>query len=138
MAGRQYSSLTNDQLKSDPVRFEKAGAATVAAVGLRWYNPHNVPLEVLDVTVAAGTAPTGAALVADVKINGTSIFAAAGDRAQVAASANRGSATVPTKTGDNIRVLPGQYLTAEFTQIGSTVAGSDAVIEVRLGRPGRQ
>ena len=138
MTGRLYSSLANDQLKSDPVRFEKAGAATVAAVGNRWYNALDVPVEVLGVTVRAATAPTGAALVADVKINGTSVFAAAGDRAQTAASQSAGVETAPTKTGDNILVHPGQYLTAEFTQVGSTVAGSDAVIEVRLGRHGRQ
>lgn len=138
VTGRLYSSAANDQLKSDPVRFEKPGAATVAAVGQRWYNHLNVPVEVLDVTVSAATAPTGSALTADVKINGTSVFAAAGDRASLGASQTRGDATRPTKTGDAILVHPGQYLTAEYTAIGSGTAGSDTSVEVRLGRHGRQ
>lgn len=138
MTGRLSSSATNDQLKSDPVVFAKSGNATVAALPERWYNNFDVPVEVLDVRVHASTAPTGASLIADVKKNGTTVFAASGDRATLTATNNRGAAFVPTKTGDAILVRPGDYLTAEFTQVGSTVAGADARVEVRLGRHGRQ
>lgn len=129
--GRKYSSFVNDVAKAGgrTADFEKAGAVTVAALPKRYYNDTNVPLRVRKVELSAGTAPTGAALVVDVKINGTSVFAAAGDRAKINASASTGSG-VPNKTGDAIEVLPGQYVTAEVTQIGSTVAGSDLAVRV--------
>ena len=131
MAGRQSSSLINDIAKAGGVAasFAKAGAVTVAALPARWYNETDVPLRVRNVLLSVGTAPTGANLTVDVKINTVSVFAAAGDRAKVLASAFTGEAA-PTKTDGAIMVLPGQYVTAEVTVIGSSVAGSDLDIRV--------
>jgi hypothetical protein len=129
VAGRRSSSLATEIARFIPFTFRKSGNATVAALPERLYNLTDVPLTVRKVHLAVGTAPTGAALTVDVKINGTSVFAAAGDRAKILASAFTGEA-VPTKTGDAIVLLPGQYLTAEITVIGSTVAGADLVVQV--------
>lgn len=133
--GRRTSSFAHDVARSGvtPLIVEKAGAQTVAALPQRLYNATNVPLRVKKIHVAVGTAPTGTFLAVDAKINGTSVFANAADRPKVNASAFAGEA-VPTKTDETaITVLPGQYVTVEVTQIGSTVAGSDLVVQVHLG-----
>lgn len=131
VAGRQSSSARNQSVA--PFVFAKSGAATVAALPERQVNSYDVPLRVRKVVLTAGTAPAGSALVVDVKINGTSVFNAAGDRASIAAGAQVGSA-VPTKTDlDAISVKPGQYVTAEVTAVGSGTAGSDLRVAVHLG-----
>ena len=131
VAGRRSSSLVNDIAKAGgfAATFDKDGTVAVAALPKRWYNHSNVALDVRKVTLSAGTAPTGAALTVDVKIDGTSVFAAAGDRAKIAVSAFTGEAA-PTKSGDDISVKPGQYVTAEVTVVGSVVAGSDLHVAV--------
>lgn len=133
MAGRQSSSLRDELALANPdvVTFEKAGAVTVAALPKRHYNASGRTQRVKLVHLSAGTAPTGAALTVDVKIDGTSVFAAAGDRAKINAAAFAGSAA-PTKTGDAVLLKAGQYLTTEVTVIGSTVAGSDLTVQVHL------
>lgn len=137
MAGRSSSSLATDIAKvNTPFKLSRAGTLTVAATSQKVYNNAKVPLKVRGVKLSVGTAPTGAALVVDVKINGTSVYTSAGDRASVAISALANDPLtngVPTKTGDAIVVLPGQYVTAEVTVIGSTVAGADLSVEVLIG-----
>lgn len=132
MAGRQSSSFVNDVAKADGITFiaRKDGAATVAALAGHYRNGANVALVVRKVVVSAGTAPAGSALTVDVKIDGTSVFAAAGDRAKIAAGATSGSA-VPTAAAKS--VAPGGVVTAEVTGIGSGTAGSDVVVEVFFG-----
>lgn len=133
VTGRMSSSLVNDIDKAgNALRFEKAG--TVAAgntVGARWYNDSNVPRTVREVEVNLGTAPTGAGLVVDVKKGGTTVFAQTADRPTVAATQYRGSA-LATKTGDPVIVRPGEYLTVEVVSVGSTVAGADVSVKVKL------
>lgn len=132
VSGRRSYSLQNSIAKVNPVQFERSGTVATGALPKRFVNGGQTPLVVQRVQTAVGTAPTGAALAVDVKINGTSVFNAAGDRASIAASQTRGEA-VPTKTGDDIVLKPGQHLTVEVTQVGSTVAGSDLSVQVTLG-----
>jgi len=131
VAGRQSSSARNQSVA--PFIFSKSGAASAAALPERQYNSYDVPLRIRKIALSAGTAPAGSALKVDVKINGTTVFAASGDRAAIAASQNTGTA-VPTKTDlDAITVKPGQYVTAEITDVGSSTAGSDVRVVVHLG-----
>lgn len=133
VTGRMSSSLVNDIDKAGNVlRFEEGGNAATGFVGGRWYNDADVPRTVYSVEVSAGTAPTGAGLVVDVKKNGTTVFAQAADRATVAATNFRSPVTKATKTGDPVIVRPGEYLQAEVTQVGSTVAGADISVKVKL------
>lgn len=133
VTGRMSSSLVNDVDKAGNVlRFDKAG--TVAAgntVGSRWYNDSNVPRTVHSVEATVGTAPTGAGLVVDVKKGGTTVFAQTADRATISATQYRGSA-LATKTGDPVIVRPGEFLTVEVVSVGSTVAGADVSVKVKL------
>lgn len=134
VAGRQSYSEHNTAAKLVPLIFEKAGNATVAAFGGRKYNLGKTPLKIQRVHLSCVGAPVGSALTVDVLIDGTSVFAAAGDRVSVAAANTaQASVAVPTKTGDAITVKPGQYVTVAATVIGTTTAATDVVVAVVLG-----
>lgn len=135
MTGRLSTNLARELAKARPLTFSKAGTATAAAFGGRWYNTWGVPVKVGRIHASVGTAPTGASLKVDVKIDGTTVFAATGDQATITATnfATAIGGVVPTKTDDDdLIVLPGHYLTVEVSQIGSTVAGSDLNVQVYL------
>lgn len=107
------------------VTFEQAGSLTVATGRGRVRFP--VAVTVLSVAATVDTAPTGAAVLADVNKNGTTIFSTQGNRPSIAASANASSDAVPDVTA----FAAGDYMTVDVDQVGSTVAGSDLTVIVR-------
>jgi hypothetical protein len=75
-----------------------------------------------DVTLRVKTAPTGAAVIIDIKKNGTSIFST---KPQIADGAlTGGSGAVFSST----TVTSGDVLTFDVNQVGSTVPGQDLTI----------
>ena len=132
--GRRSSSFVTDLARAGAIgpHFEVDGAVSVATLADSWTNRSDVELAITGVDLVVGTAPVGASLVVDVKINGTTVFVAAGDRAAILTTAKTGSA-VPNKTGEAVLVRPGQVITAAVTQVGSGTAGSDLTVEVHLG-----
>lgn len=84
-----------------------------------WTFPFNV--EILGVSLNAGTAPTGAALIGQVLIGGSNAYSNTA-RPQIAAGATTGTAGVP----DQVYKVPiGQTVQLNVAQVGSTVAGSN-------------
>lgn len=76
----------------------------------------------------ARTAPTGAALIFDINKNGTTIWSDQGDRIQIAAGANTG-----TETSFGVSSLvENDRLDIDVDQVGSSVAGSDITVEVKI------
>jgi len=74
------------------------------------------------------TAPTGASIIVDINVNGTSIWGATpANRLTVAAAAQTGSQT----TFDTTSLVEGDILTVDLDQVGSTVAGVDLTIELK-------
>lgn len=108
--------------------FSRAGALAVLTGTMRWPVPFTAVVQ--DVRAMVGTAPTGAAAIFDVRRNGTTIFTTTANRPTVAAAANASSTTAPDVTV----LAAGDYLTSDIAQIGSTVAGSDLVLNVTLRR----
>lgn len=104
--------------------FSWIGGVTLFTGTQRVYNDDGVARTISKVRVSAGTAPTGAALIVDIKKNGTTVFPTTA-KPQVAIGANTGTAVPDTTSWAN-----GDYLTVDVTQIGSTVAGSDLTIEI--------
>ncbi len=78
--------------------------------------------------VAAKTAPAGAALIFDVKLNGVSIFGG-GPKLQLADGATTGSTTTFASTA----VAEGGQITIDIVQVGSTTPGKDVSVVCRLG-----
>lgn len=81
---------------------------------------------VVNVIAGVNTAPTGATVIFDLNKNGTTMFTSQGNRPTIAISGFTDTSSVPDVTS----VTSGDYLTVDLDQIGSTIAGADAVIIV--------
>jgi hypothetical protein len=106
--------------------FSRTGALTVAVGTARF--PVPFACTIVDVRTAVGTAPTGAALLVDVNKNGTTIFTTQGNRPSIAIGGTSSSAAVPDVTA----LAAGDLLTVDVDQIGSTIAGSDLTVVMRV------
>lgn len=82
------------------------------------------------VRAAVGTAPTGSSLIVDVNKNGTTIYTTQSARPTISASANSANGNSPAVTTFALD----DYMTVDLDQIGSTVAGADLTVTVRLRR----
>jgi hypothetical protein len=106
--------------------FSVTGTVAVATGKSRIYLEGNYTVETI--RAAVNTAPTGAALIVDVKKNGTTLYTGGTGRPSIAAagfSANGNSPAVAT-------FQAGDYMTVDVAQVGSTVAGADLTVTVRL------
>jgi hypothetical protein len=108
--------------------FSMAGTLTTKV------GPHRVYMEqpgtVDTVRASVGTAPTGATVLVDVNRNGTTIYGTQGNRPTIAAS----GFTALGGVASNAAFAAGDYLTVDVDQIGSTVAGADLTVVVRIRR----
>ncbi len=109
--------------------FHRTGTITVAAGTFSWYNDLGVPVTIRSVRATVGTAPTGASLIVDVNVNGTTIYGTQGNRPTIAAS----STTSGKNTGMSVvAVADGARITVDVDQVGSTVAGAELVVQVEV------
>lgn len=108
--------------------FSKSGTLATGTGTFRWYNDSGSTLTIGSVRASVGTAPTGASLIVDVNVNGTTIYSTQANRPSIAASGN--TATGGSKSTTTI--ANASYLTVDIDQVGSTVAGSDLVVSVWL------
>jgi hypothetical protein len=81
---------------------------------------------IANVVASVSTAPTGANIIFDVNKNGTTIFTTQGNRPTITAT----NFTDLTSTPDVTTLASGDYLTVDVDQVGSTIAGADAMIQV--------
>jgi len=84
----------------------------------RWYP--NDDITIIGVRASVNTAPVGADLLIDVLKNGVSI-----GTITVAAGTNLSSFIVPS----SVSILSSDYITIDITQVGSSTAGSDMVVQ---------
>lgn len=124
-------SLSIDGVLVVPVEaytFSITGAVAVATGKSRIYLEGAYVVET--VRAAVNTAPTGAALVVDVNKNGTTIYTDQSDRPSIAAGTNSATGNDPAVT----TLAAGDYLTVDVDQVGSTAAGADLTVTVRVRR----
>ena len=113
----------------DVVTFGSAGTAAVGTGQGRWYNDSGVTKTIVDARASAGPAPTGASLIVDINVNGTTIYGTQANRPTIAAAAN----TSGKVTGHSVMTIAnGAYLSVDVDQVGSTVAGANLVVQVTL------
>jgi hypothetical protein len=79
-------------------------------------------IEAIDLSVI--DAPTGADIVVDINIDGTTIFPDPGDRPRITAGQTAGAVTV------NIPAAAGSFITADIDQVGSGAPGSGLLVQV--------
>lgn len=92
----------------------------------RWYNRQGA-LTIVGAWVSAGVQPTGAAILVDVNLNGTTIYTTQANRPTCAAATNGGGISA---TPDVTALAVGDYLTVDIDQIGSTIPGGLIVIGI--------
>jgi hypothetical protein len=109
--------------------FSLVGVLTVRT-GVSRYPVKGGTFQIQTVAAMVNTAPTGASVIIDVNKNGSTIYGTQANRPTIAASAN--AATVGAHTATT--VTDGDYLTVDVDQIGSSVAGSDLVVVIRMQR----
>lgn len=110
------------------VPFSRQGTISVTtdSTALRWYNRSGRTLTFTMVELAIVTAPTGAAVLVDVNVDGTTIFSTQSNRPTIAISGNEGNST----TFNTATVADGHYITVNIDQVGSTVVGADLAVVV--------
>lgn len=122
----RYDELSDAEFET--LSFSIPGDLTVTSYGARWYPAYNITIS--DMVLSVGTAPTGAAILVDVNRSGTTIFTTQGNRPTVAISGFVDTAATPDVT----TVTTSQYLTIDVDQVGSTIAGADAILTIRYKR----
>jgi hypothetical protein len=85
---------------------------------------------IASIAAMVGTAPTGASLILDVNKNNTTIFGTQGNRPTIAA----GTTTATVGANSVTTVTTGDAISIDIDQVGSTVAGADITIVIRLIR----
>lgn len=104
-------------------------AGQTGAGVFRYYNDSPNPIYLRSVRATVGTAPTGASIIVDVNIGGSTAFTTQANRPTIAAAAT----TSGKVTNMNVVAVPaGGYITVDLDQIGSTVAGSNLAVEVDI------
>lgn len=124
--GVQGDPGTNGTNGTTEIVFSIPGALAVGSFSMRFYL--DATKTISKVIAHVGTAPTGASLIFDVNKNGTTIFTTQGNRPTIAASGFSDMSSVPDVTA----LAANDFLTVDIDQIGSTVAGADAVIRIVL------
>lgn len=108
--------------------YSAKGALTTSTGALRIYNDTGRRIYFNAIRASVGTAPTGATLIVDVLKGGTSIWnVTTANRPTIAISGFTAAAAAP----DTAFMDPGEYLTVNVSQVGSTIAGSDLTVQIR-------
>lgn len=112
---------------SNEQTFGYGGTLTTYVGTGRYYAQANCTIS--SVWASVGTAPTGSSIIVDINKNGTTIFTTQANRPTIAI----GAAYSGNVTNMDITSLSaGDYITIDIDQIGSTVAGADLTVCVRM------
>lgn len=119
------------------------GSLSTTTGGFRFYNNRPASVRIGKVVASVGTAPTGASIQIEAKINGTTdIFATpltipAGeffaDAVPDAGDTDISGVWVLPAGDVAVLLMPDDYLSVEVTQVGSSVPGSDLNVQVYYG-----
>lgn len=105
------------------------GTLTTTTGKGRWYNDTGQTLVITGVRASVGTPPSGASIIVDVNLGGTTIFTTQGNRPTIPAPGS----TSGKVTNMNVTSWPsGTYLSVDVDQIGSVLAGADLTVQISL------
>lgn len=115
---------------AEPHILSMVGDLAVVAGKSRVYLERDYVVE--SIRASVNTAPAGASVIVDVNVNGATIFTDQLNRPTIAAAAFTALANLGT--GTTTALAAGQYITVDVDQVGSTTAGSDLTVVIRLRR----
>lgn len=104
--------------------FSQAGTLAITDGPHRWYNDTGRTLTFTAIRGAVGTAPTGADIIVDVNVNGTTIMTST--KVVIAATTN----TIKQTTFSTTTIADGSYLEVDIDQVGSSVPGSNLTVSI--------
>jgi hypothetical protein len=110
---------------------EPSGDVAVTTTGTRIYNNTGKTLTVTFIAMSASVAPTGASIIGDVHMDGTTLFTTQGNRPTISAAGFESTETDP----DIVAWTDGAYLEFLIDQVGSTEPGEDVVWYMRYTEP---
>ena len=121
--------------------FTHTGTVTTSTLKQTYYNDTVSKQYITAARATVGTAPTGADLLVDVKVDGVSAFTTTITATETTGTAVPDAQPWPLKRDTLYPDVDffavdwpvGSYLTVEVTQVGSTVAGSDLTVQVWAG-----
>lgn len=108
--------------------FSKSGTISAGTGTFRWYNDSSGTRTLGAVRASVGIAPTGTTVIVDVNINGTTIYGTQANRPTI----GTGSFTALGGSNSITTIGTASYLTVDIDQVGSTVTGSDLVVQIWL------
>jgi hypothetical protein len=112
-----------------PFVFSYTGTLATLTGAHRIYNDTGGTLTIKSVRASVGTAPTGATVICDVRVDGTTIFSGGTGRPAIAISGNTNKTTGMSTT----TIADGSYFTADISQVGSTIPGSNLTVQIMCG-----
>ena len=112
------------------VQVESIGALTVGVGKDKVVLPFNG--EFINAAVTVGVAPTGAALVVDLLLNGVTIYTTTANRPTVAIAARVSAPANSALRPDVTKFVAGDVLSLSIITVGSTVAGTDLDVSVQF------
>ena len=118
----QYEASVREMLW---IHFQQQGVLSTGVGSMRYYIGGGYTIETIRVSVGAPC--SGTSIVVDVNRNGTTLFTNQANRPTIAQSTYTTTAT-PTIT----TLTSGDYLTVDIDQVGSTVAGSNLLVQIEL------
>jgi len=109
--------------------FSSTGTIVVETGVHRLYNNRATAWTFSGIRASVGTAPTGASIIIDIKVNGTTIFTTQANRPAIAAST---FASAYVTNMDVTSVASGAYVTVDVAQVGSTIPGADLTVQLEV------
>jgi hypothetical protein len=106
--------------------FTVPGTLSVGVGKARFYVPG--PMTLSNVRASVSTPSTGADIIVDVNVNGSTIFTSQLARPKIFA----GSVTCPTATPNLQELETGDYISVDIDQVGSLFAGADLTVQIEL------
>lgn len=106
--------------------FSQAGPLSTGTGAFKIYNDTGFALTIRSARATVGTAPTGASLIVDINVDGTTIFGTQANRPTIAAAGTTNKTTGMSVT----TIADGSAFTVDIDQVGSTVPGSNLTVQV--------
>ncbi|MER5649595.1 hypothetical protein [Streptosporangium sp. NPDC002524] len=109
--------------------YSGAGTLTARTGTHRVYNDSGAALRIVNARASVGTAPAGASIVVDIRVDGTSIYGTPSNRPTIAAAGNTSGKNV----GMSTTAWPdGSYVTVDIVSVGSSTPGSDLTVQLAV------
>lgn len=112
--------------------FSHQGACIVETGVFKWYNDTGRTLTFSSIRITLGTVNTGATFIVDVLVDGSTIYTTGPGTNRPAIAASASPPTTKNTGYDVTTIADGHYLSVDIKQIGSTVAGSDLLVQVTM------